>query len=235
MKTDSQQTGLDVSHYQGTIDWAAVYASGRRFVFIKATEGAHITDSRFASNWKNAREAGLLTGAYHFFKPQIAVDLQVEQFVATVGTPRSGDLPPVLDVETPADWLSLPEAQRVYIVLAWLTAVEQRLGVRPILYLSPSFAKDILGSDSRLSAYPLWIAHYTSAPQPTIPKPWKNWTYWQHAESGQVPGVPGQRVDLDRFNGGLSQAASVDAQPSCNLLSRLLWRVKSFFGWLIRF
>lgn len=235
MTMASQTTGIDVSHHQDSIDWTKVRAAGHRFAFIKATEGATVTDALFATNWKAARDAGLRTGAYHFFHPQTDVAKQVENFLAAVGSRRSGDLPPVLDLEVPSEWIVAPEfdqwskvpaSERVPRVLAWLKAVEARLGVRPIIYLSPSFANDILANDARLAAYDLWIAHYTSASSPTVPKPWTTWLYWQFSETGTAPGIPGKSVDLDVFNGTMLQENDQIAPASDSLMMRFFRAIK---------
>src|SRR6266849_9420139 len=88
--------GIDISHHQLEIDWSAVAGSGIQYSFIKASEGASFGDSRFAINWQGAADAGVIRGAYHFFRPKIAVAPQVDLFVQTVGQLQAGDLPPVL-------------------------------------------------------------------------------------------------------------------------------------------
>ena len=98
--------GLDVSHYQGTVDWASVLRQGYRFAFIKATEGTTWTDPEFSANWAGAKGAGLLRGAYHYYEPGDDPGQQADFFLNTVwphgGQPllAPGDLPPVLDIET---------------------------------------------------------------------------------------------------------------------------------------
>jgi len=192
--------GIDVSRHQNLIDWTKVAADGNSFVFIKATEGGDWVDVNYRSNLIGARSAGLLTGAYHFFRPRTAVQLQIDNFCRTVGSLKSGDLPPVLDIEVPEEWDSIPVPQRLEMVLTWLKGVEMRLGAKPIVYLSPSFARDVMKHDSRLAPYPLWIAHYTNAASPRVPAPWSTWKFWQYSETGVVPGIVGN-VDLNRFAG----------------------------------
>lgn len=201
----SFKPGIDVSSYQGDIDWATV-AKSQKFVFIKATESSHFVDRRFAANWKSARAAGILRGAYHFFRPQVAVADQVANFVSTVGRLQSDDLAPVLDLEVPADWKNIEQSQRVKLALAWLEGVEEKLGVKPIVYLSPSFVRDVLGTANAdaLKGYTLWIANYTSANAPRVPAPWTDWTFWQYSETGKVPGINDGNVDLDWYNGSMS-------------------------------
>lgn len=192
--------GIDVSRWQGKIDWQKVRAAGYRFAFIKATESSFHVDPNFKTNREAARKAGFYCGFYHFFRPQVMVEVQIMNFVKTVAPLQPGELPPVLDVEVPEDWRDIPLPQRVEYVLQWLKGVEMKLGVRPYLYGSPSFFRDVLGNDPRLKEYRLWIAHYKGGSQPDVPAPWSMWTFWQHSEVGRVPGITGN-VDLNRFNG----------------------------------
>jgi lysozyme len=192
--------GIDVSRWQGKVDWAKVRQAGYTFAFVKATESAHWVDPNFVRNREEARKAGLYVGAYHFFRPKVMVEAQVLNFVRNIGSLRPGELPPVLDIEVPEDWKGIPQEERISMILHWLREVELRLGVKPIVYLSPSFAADILKHDKRLMDYMLWIAHYTGASQPRVPAPWTHWWFWQHSETGSVPGITGH-VDLNRFNG----------------------------------
>ena len=99
--------GIDVSHFQRDIDWTALAASDFRFCFIKATEGAGTVDPKFHKNWQGAKNAGLLRGAYHFFHPTSSAAAQAESFLRTLGPFQSGDLPPALDLETPAAWAGI--------------------------------------------------------------------------------------------------------------------------------
>jgi len=192
--------GADFSSYQGNISWAAV-AKKLSFVFVKATEGETLVDRFFAQNWKGAKAAGLVRGAYHFFRPLDSVQEQVTNFVDAVGSLKTGDLPPVLDLEVPSDWTSIPQAKRVQLVVDWCDAVEKALGVAPILYLSPNFVSEVLGTQyaAVLKKYQLWIANY-GVKQPNVPLPWTDWTFWQTTETGTVSGVVGE-VDLDLYNG----------------------------------
>src|SRR5262245_49797633 len=88
--------GVDVSHYDGTIDWAKVKAAGIDFAFMKATENLNFVDPTFATNWTNAGTAGVIRGAYHFFRASVDGAKQAEFFVQTTGLPEPGDLPPVI-------------------------------------------------------------------------------------------------------------------------------------------
>lgn len=192
--------GIDVSHYQGTIDWGLVAKAGIAFAFIKATDGASKVDPQFQANWSGAKAAGLLCGAYHFYEPGADPHQQAESFLSVVQT-GPGDLPPVLDVEMQGDASEIISGLQV-----WLDAVEQATGRVPILYTNPSFwAK--LGA-SGFGRFPLWIAEY-GVTAPKVPAGWSSWTFWQYSQSGSVPGIQGS-VDLDLFQGTLQ-----DLQQLC--------------------
>ena len=147
-------TGIDVSHKQGKIDWAQVAAEGRSFVFIKATEGEDWTDPEFASNWRAAKEAGLLRGAYHFFRPDDSGEAQAANFLSVVDLVQ-GDLPAVLDVETSG---SVAPTNVVAKIRTWLEMIETRTGQKPILYTDRTFWTTL--RTSAFGDYPLWIAEY---------------------------------------------------------------------------
>jgi lysozyme len=205
--------GIDVSHYQPAIDWATVVGAGFQYCFIKATEGSASVDKSFARHWPDARKAGLIRGAYHFFRPAVPVASQAALFLRTVKRLQPGDLPPVLDLEAPQEWADILPKERIALAVGWLEAVEHKLGATPIVYLSPSFASNILGNTTELARYPVWLAHYTMAETPMVPKPWSSWTFWQHS-NGRTPGVS-VPVDLNRFNGSRDdlKALTVTAPP----------------------
>jgi len=148
--------GVDVSRYQGTINWSAVKNDGVHFAFIKATEGGDLTDPTFARNWRNSKRAGVIRGAYHFYRPGTDPARQARHFLRTVRL-SAGDLPPVLDVEVHGG-IGSTRLQRG--VRTWLRIVEEETGKRPIVYTNPGFARRLAGGDFRRHA--LWIAHYRS-------------------------------------------------------------------------
>lgn len=188
--------GIDVSKYQGVINWDLVKNmkdGGIKpgFVFIKATEGESSTDKRFARNWENAKKARITRGAYHFFNPYKSGKDQAEHFISTV-TLEKGDLPPVLDVETQG---AVSSTQLRTRVKEFLDILEKHYKVKPILYTAAKFYENKLGS--AFDQYPLWVAHYLQFDEPRIKR---NWTIWQHSEQGQVNGIRG-KVDFNVFNG----------------------------------
>ncbi len=197
--------GIDVSHWQGTIDWPAVAAAGKRFTYIKASEGTSFVDGDYAANRVQARAAGLYVGAYHYARPDATAGdaaAEADHFVDTA-QPAAGELLPILDLEESGD---LPTAALQEWVQAYLDRIYERLGVRGVIYVSPNFWKTSMGDTTwfATAGYPvLWIAHWTDAGAPSVPAAnWagNGWTFWQYTSNGTVPGISG-RVDLDRYAG----------------------------------
>jgi lysozyme len=184
----SYTSGIDVSHYQGEVTWPAVAESGVRFAFIKATDGIADVDPCFARNWTGAKAAGILRGAYHFFRPSLDAKRQAAHFLGVV-TMDDMALSPALDVEI-TDGLERAALQQG--IRTWLETVQAALGGKPAVYTDPAFWRSSVAAD--FSAYPLWLACYGA--QAEIPAPWQTWTFWQHSDAGQVNGISGQ-VDLD--------------------------------------
>ncbi len=184
--------GVDVSSYQGDINWATVAAEPNlRFAFLKATEGRSWEDPYFDENWKLTKRAGLRRGAYHFFRPNRDAAQQAT-FFASVVRLEPGDLPPVLDVEK-TDGRSA-EAIRAG-VQTWLRLVGRRYGVRPILYTNHDFFVKYF--DGHFDDYPLWLAHY-EVRNPRLHR--DRWAFWQHSDEVLVPGIRGF-VDGNVFGG----------------------------------
>ncbi|OGX87329.1 hypothetical protein BEN47_10980 [Hymenobacter lapidarius] len=195
--------GIDVSAYQGRIDWPEVARHNVRFAFIKASEGATLRDARFARNWREARKAGVLCGAYHYFHPKRSGKAQADLFARTVPL-KPGDLPPVLDVEA-SNFHDVAVMRRE--VARWLRLVEAHYGVRPILYSNHSFYQRHLAG--HFDDYPLWLAHYEVARPAMAPT---KWIIWQHSDEAYVPGIRGV-VDFNVFQGNFKalQALRVPA------------------------
>lgn len=193
MSTGTKIKGIDVSHFQGAVNWQEVKQAGMSFALAKATEGQTSVDSQFKNNWPNMKAAGLLRGAYHFFDAGIDGTAQANHFLQNTQI-EPGDLPPVIDVEAAA---SASKATILQEVQNWLDTVEQALNRRPMIYTTASFWDSHL--NDTFGAYPLWVAEYgVSAPK--IPAGWSTWQFWQYSQSGTVSGVSGN-VDMDEFNG----------------------------------
>ncbi|HEX9942248.1 MAG TPA: GH25 family lysozyme [Thermoanaerobaculia bacterium] len=203
--TSTEAQGIDVSHFQGTVDWPTVAKAGYAFAFIKATDGETTVDPEFAQNWTGAAAASLLRGAYHFFRAEDSPQAQVELFWQTVG--GNGELPLVVDVE---ETMGVSAATLISNLTQFLAELQQASGRTPMIYTGPSFWNGL--GTAAFAGYPLWVAEY-GVSQPTLPRGWTSWAFWQHSESGSVPGIQGA-VDLDVFNGPLStlrQAASLQS------------------------
>lgn len=195
--------GIDVSSYQGRINWPEVAEHRVRFAFIKATEGVTLRDARFRRNWQGARAAGIYRGAYHYFQPNYDGARQANLFTRTVPL-APGDLPPVLDVEH-AQFHDVAQMRRG--VATWLRLVERHYGVRPILYSNYSFYKRHLAG--HFDKYPLWLAHY-EVEQPTLPR--EKWIIWQHSDEAYIPGIRGT-VDFNVFQGSFQHLLALRIPP----------------------
>ena len=199
--------GIDVSHYQGDIDWEKLANNKEarfplHFIFMKATEGGDHGDDTFSQNFDQARKYGFIRGAYHYFIPKTDARKQADFFIRTVQLAK-GDLPPVLDVETTG---KKSDKELKTAVKTWLDRVEAHYGVKPILYTSYKFKLRYL-SDSIFSDYPYWIAHYYV----DSVKYENKWHFWQHTDVGNVPGIE-QEVDLNVFNGTLEELQALTLQ-----------------------
>ena len=191
--------GVDVSHYQGTIDWTQVYNAGYTFAFVKASESTSYVDPLFAQNVNSATAAGLAVGAYHFARPTSNDPIsEADHFVDTIRPYMSSlSLPPALDLEVGSSmgWSSLSNWAKQF-----LQRVQSRLGVAPIIYTSSYYARNL---DPSLTQWGLWIAHWTYDPNATPNTGvWSDWQFWQYSDRGSVPGISGS-VDLDKYHGSL--------------------------------
>jgi GH25 family lysozyme M1 (1,4-beta-N-acetylmuramidase) len=203
--------GIDVSYWNSGIDWPKVRATGQRFVFAKATEGTAYLDPSFPANWSGAKAAGLLRGAYHFFRANLDGVKQAKKFVDYVNsTGDNGELPPVLDLETHD---GQPNARIISRAKDWLDEVETAFGKKPIIYSGQYFLQSYFsetggGPPKWANDYPLWLAQYPNVyvegQQPYLPRGWFKWTFWQYSEKGRINGI-NANVDLNVFNGTLEE------------------------------
>ncbi|MCA9520708.1 MAG: hypothetical protein KC609_07040, partial [Myxococcales bacterium] len=186
--------GIDVSKWQGTIDWDKVAADGVIYAFIRVSDGFTL-DGQFAFNWAEAKRVGVIRGVYQFFRPgKDAVD-QANLLLDQMGPLGDDDLPPVLDVEA-------IDGQGPEVIVAkihqWVSTIETALGRRPIIYSGRYFWNDNVGTTD-FSSYPLWIPAYGPT-CPTLPNAWSEWVFFQFSSTGAVKGIVGN-VDMNQFNG----------------------------------
>lgn len=191
--------GLDVSEFQGKIDWTLVKTIESNypleFVFIRATAGNDRVDGQFEENWLCAKKRKIIRGAYHYYRPNENSLEQAQLFIETVEL-HKGDLPPVLDIE------KLPKGQSLDSLKIglrrWLNAVESHYKVKPIIYTGEKYYDDFLKDD--FSDYLFWIANYNFYRE----KIEEDWLFWQFTEKASVPGIKGN-VDVNIFNGDVEQ------------------------------
>ena len=189
--------GIDVSSYQGKIDWKKVKSMKEdsvhiTFAFIKATEGISSVDAYFQRNWREAPKAGIICGAYHYFIPRKSGLWQARFFLQTVKF-EEGDLPPVVDVEDLSG--QSPEKMRKELK-DFIHHVEKKTGVKPIIYSGLVFYRDYL--KGYFDGYPLWIAHYYQ--QELKAGATTKWHFWQHSDKARINGIS-HIVDFNAFKG----------------------------------
>lgn len=203
--------GIDVSSYQGKIDWQKVtemedYGVKLSFTFIKATEGVTLIDSYFQRNWRESKKSGMIRGAYHYFKPKRSGLWQAKFFLQTVNL-ESGDLPPVIDIE------EIGEVNKLELQLnlqVFLNEIESKTKVKPIIYTGYQFYKDNLQGE--FDEYPFWIAHYY---QSKLKLKDADWLFWQHADNATINGIKG-KVDMNVFNGDEEDLSALLIQNQSN-------------------
>jgi lysozyme len=189
--------GIDVSHHQRFIDWEKVAEHSQfkvSFTFLKATEGTTIRDTRFETNWKESKEAGLVRGAYHFFSATSSPYTQAQNYIRTVDL-AGGDLAPVLDFEI-HDNSKSPALMRKNVE-KWISIVEKHYGCKVIIYTNTHIYNKYLRGYFKNN--PLWIADYNFSNVSNLvghPK----LKFWQYTEKGRIMGINGN-VDINAFLG----------------------------------
>lgn len=190
--------GLDLSKWQGQVDFPDLAQRKFAFVFLKASEGANTQDPTYRTNLVQARQIGLRVGSYHFYDSNVAPDEQLQNFFRSVDI-QSGDLPPVIDVETIATNTSQAlKAGFTQDVKTFAQGISDRYKIKPIIYTGRSFANSN-NLAATLSEYPLWIADW-GVSEPTLPKGWNSWLFWQYTDTGSAKGING-KIDLNLFSG----------------------------------
>ncbi|WP_167441795.1 GH25 family lysozyme [Amycolatopsis echigonensis] len=207
--------GMDVSHYQGTVDWGAAAGNGAKFAYMKATESTTYVDPQFTANYAGSANAGILRGAYHFGLPDTSTGAAQAQFFLSHGGGWVADgktLPPVLDIEynpySTADWTGWCYNMTPAQITAWITdfttTIHDRTNRWPVIYTTNGWWNHCTGNNPGFAHDPLWIAGTV-----TMPASWTDYTFNQTASSGTFPG------DQDVFNGSVSdlQALATGAEP----------------------
>ncbi|MER0238259.1 GH25 family lysozyme [Fulvimarina sp. MAC8] len=191
--------GIDVSKYQGNIDWNAVRSGGIEFAYLKATEGGDRVDDRFHENWREAKSAGVPRGAYHFWyhcRPGVE---QADWFIRNVPKDRSA-LPPVIDVEwtpfSPTCTKRPPREDLIREVMAMANKLEAHYGQRPVLYIPIDVHRDRWVDAT--NSHEIWARAVADHPDNVYER--RKFRFWQYTESGSVPGIRGG-VDKNAFAG----------------------------------
>lgn len=186
--------GIDVSHHQGEIAWPEVAAAGVDFALIKLSEGSDHKDPRFEDNWRQAGQAGVARGAYHFFTFCALGREQAAYFLAAL--PDDAELPPSADVEFTGNcvnWQSIDAIQRELKI--FLESVHAATGVRPLLYVNHASRRRIVAD--QFGDFPLWVRDLFFPPS----ERGGAWLFWQYSDEGRVNGITGP-VDLNVFRRG---------------------------------
>ncbi len=192
--------GFDWSHYQNITDILKVKNAGYAFSFGKATEGLTYVDPSFAQNYKALKVVAMIRGAYHFARPGLGDPAgQAQKYFDTVNAVGGFDgLPPMLDIE---DAGGLSKAALALWIRQFASAIKLSTGMQPLLYTYVSFAEQYL-DPSLCAEFQLFIADY-GVQQPPKVLNWDKWFFFQHSDSGVIPGIGGA-VDLDVFDGTIA-------------------------------
>lgn len=195
--------GVDVSHYQGEIDWNELSENKISFAFIKATEGSTHVDKNYASNREKIKATGIYAGFYHFFSFDSEPETQAENFITTV-LKEDGMLAPVVDIEFYGyNEVNRPNPMQVRKQLnVFLNKLEQHYKIKPIIYTTTKtynyYIKDYYAE------YPLWIRNVYYPPDFGTTD---DWTFWQYSDTGILSGYngPEKYIDLNVFRGNYEQ------------------------------
>lgn len=196
--------GIDVSHHNGNINWREVadMKTGHvqiSFAFLKATQGRYYKDWTYIINSKRAKNAGIIKGAYHYFEPGVDPEKQAKNFI-NYAKLKSGDFPPVLDVEENNGMSKSALREKVRKIL---TLWEKEYQTKPILYCNADYYQKFFNDG--FEQYPVWVAHYYTRKPRIHPT---RWTFWQHNDGGNVNGIE-TKTDYNVFNGSLQELREI--------------------------
>jgi lysozyme len=200
--------GIDVSNHNGSINWDAVAADGKKFTFVLATDGDNFTSPSYSKQYHGAKEAGLMAGAYHFARPDDSSGReQAERFLAVADYQKDGKtLPPVLDLEVDPSTggcygMTVSEMQEW--TREFNETVQEKTGKDAIIYANPSFWRQCMGGTSEFSDQPLWMASY-GVNSPSVLSGFDDWDFWQYTDKGSVSGISGY-TDLNKYQYGIER------------------------------
>lgn len=182
---------IDVSHHNGVINWTAVKRANIPYAFIKATEGASFTDNMFITNWNTARSQNIHVGGYHFYRPDVAYQLQVQNFVSTLGS---------VNIDTTFNALAIDveqigqssKAKYSDDLFSFIVTLQSRINyIQIFIYTYKTFWNaNVDWTRHDFTRYKLWVASY-GVSTPSLPGNFTQWNVWQYTSTGQVPGIQG--------------------------------------------
>lgn len=190
--------GIDVSVYQEDINWDTVFDNQQiDFVFVRATAGIDNFDKKFKQNWDILHQKNVVCGAYHYYRPDESSEEQAKFFIQNVDL-KTGDLPPVLDIEKINKSKNINELKDS--LLKCLDIIETHYKITPLLYSYNNFYTTYILQDKRFEKYSVWIAWYDikGNPQTIV----NDWIFWQFTDNGKINGISGS-VDVNVFNGNI--------------------------------
>ena len=236
-----RQPGIDVSHFQDTINWTQVAASGEEFAYVKATQGLNTNDAQFTANMAGAKAAGLAVGTYHFADPELSGHTPALEAAHFLGVAESyigpGYLPPVVDIKTRSTTITTDTS-----LSAWVNDfadVQAATGVDPIVYTLHQSGQSYL--DSSVTGHKLWVEDFDepgadpdAGTNPTsIDGVWGvgNWSFFQYSDTGTVNGID-DAVDLDQFNGSRGAGPALVVTPGADVYREcwVWWRGGDWSG-----
>ena len=191
---DYSVRGIDVSHYQGDIDWAKLQEQDVKFAYIKATEGSKSVDDKFRENWEKSGETSMYVGAYHFFSFDSEGETQAQNYITTVGE-LSGKLVPAVDVEYYGKKEANPPQKEDVVreLKDMLEKLEENYGAKPIIYTTYKVYYKYIKDE--FDDYPLWIRNVYFSPNVDLRG---KWTLWQYSDSGVLEGYQGDEKYIDQ-------------------------------------
>jgi lysozyme len=195
--------GIDISKYQGDVDWNRVRRAGIKFAYMKVSEGGDHVDERFYRNWEASARAGVARGVYHFMYWCRTASEQAVWFSQAVPHDRT-QLPPVLDLEWNHASVTcpnkVPRAEALAEIHKMLEIMEYHTGKKPVIYTDITFHREVL--EGEFPGYEFWLRSVAAEPHKRYSG--RSWSFWQYTATGRVPGVKGN-VDRNVFNGSESE------------------------------